>query len=597
MWTLLRYAWSVLPYRVAGALALVSLRAATGVATVLVVAEVVGVLPGAVRGPAGTLLWLIAAMAALLIVNSTLPTLAVSVVRGIGARLDEDLALRLTGPIMTTPGLAHLEDPVVADLWQRARGRIGFAASRGAQAAFLLLTTRASVVGAAALVAVHLSTWPALALAGSTVGAEWAASRIIKQEFDAWHLSTGGYRRSRYLFDLAIREAPKELRVFGLGPFLTGRYRHEWDSAVRPQRAARRKGMRTGLPVMTGHVTVIGGAIALAARASDHGLSPRDLAASVAATVMAGLSYNAVSVAEVARGRDAWRAMARLPEVIAAGVPPAGTERPDPSGWPQAEIRFENVGFRYPGGDHDVLDGLDLRIGAGETVALIGVNGAGKSTVVKLLAGGFRPDQGRITVDGHDLATLSSSVLAGWQRRIAPVMQDSLRLPLSAATNVALDTEADLTALASRADAEPVVAALPNGWDTVLDPTFDGGAALSGGQWQQVALMRALHAVDRGAGLLILDEPAAALDVRAEAALVDHYRDLTRGIATLIISHRYSVVRYASRICVLDGGRIVEQGTHEELLATGGRYADLFRLQAKRYTDAEPTSPGGAGHG
>jgi ATP-binding cassette subfamily B protein len=299
------------------------------------------------------------------------------------------------------------------------------------------------------------------------------------------------------------------------------------------------------------------------------------------------MSMNGYGVAQVRRGLSAFRAMEQLPGAIAERHPEvAATTRHRVETMPAREIRFEHVSFRYPGSDTDVLSDLDLTIRAHEALALVGVNGAGKSTLVKLLGGAYRPTTGRITVDGVDLAELD---LAAWQRRVAAIVQDFLRFPLSVTDNVVFGAveragdELTLARVARESGIDNVVRGLPKGWDTVLDKTFDGGVDLSGGEWQRVALARALFAVHAGAGVLVLDEPAAALDVRAEAELVERYLELTSGVASLIISHRFSVVRKANRICVLSGGRIVEDGTHEELLAEDGEYAGMFRLQAERY--------------
>jgi ATP-binding cassette subfamily B protein len=252
-------------------------------------------------------------------------------------------------------------------------------------------------------------------------------------------------------------------------------------------------------------------------------------------------------------------------------------------------IRFEQVGFRYPGSDREVFDGLDLELRRGEALALVGINGAGKSTLVKLLTGTYQPTRGRVTVDGVDLAMLSPAALEIWQRQIAAIVQDFVRFPLSVRDNVGFgrieryDDEPGRLRAAEKAGVDELIDGLPLGWDTVLDKAWQDGADLSGGEWQRIALARALFAVQGGARVLVLDEPAAALDVRAEARLVAEYLDLTRGLTSLIISHRFSVVRDAHRICVLDGGRIVESGTHDELLEFGGRYAVMFRLQAERY--------------
>lgn len=236
-------------------------------------------------------------------------------------------------------------------------------------------------------------------------------------------------------------------------------------------------------------------------------------------------------------------------------------------------------------------------------MALVGVNGAGKSTLVKLLTGGYLPTRGRVLIDGVDLARLDVAERKAWQRRVAPITQEFLRLPLPAGDNVELgsgsvwagrldpDPVPDtmvLDRIAERAGIVDLIDRLPAGWLTSLDKTMPGGTDLSGGEWQRIGLARALRAVDAGAQVLVLDEPAAALDVESEARLVDGYLQLARSVTSLIISHRFSVVRPVPRICVLEHGRIVEQGPHEELMEIpGGRYREMFGLQASRYAEAE----------
>ena len=268
-----------------------------------------------------------------------------------------------------------------------------------------------------------------------------------------------------------------------------------------------------------------------------------------------------------------------------------GAEEPQerPSGTPQPRpplVRFEKVQFRYPGTEPLVLDGLDLEIRPGELLAIVGVNGAGKSTLIKLLASLYEPTSGRITADGVDLADLGPTA---WRTQLSVVFQDFVRYHLSAADNVALGNaavEPDRAAVvdaARDAGLDEVVDGLPDGWDTPLARARSGGVDLSGGQWQQVALARALYAVRTGARLLVLDEPTAHLDVRTErdvfARLAAH-----RGEASVVlISHRLSTVRQADRIVLLSDGRVAEAGTHDELMATGGRYAAMFAIQAQRF--------------
>ncbi len=252
-------------------------------------------------------------------------------------------------------------------------------------------------------------------------------------------------------------------------------------------------------------------------------------------------------------------------------------------------LRLEGVAFAYPGTDTPVLSGVDLELAAGETVAVVGDNGAGKTTLVKLLMGFYRPDTGRITVDGVDLTEIS---LDDWQARVGGTVQDFLRIETDVATSVGLG---DHEALADRArigtaidhgGAAAVVDQLPDGLDTLLGTTYHEGRQLSGGQWQRLAISRGMM-VERPL-LLVLDEPSAALDPAAEQALFERYQATAaeigrRGAITVLISHRFSSVRMADTIVVLDEGRVAEVGGHEELYAAGGRYAEMFRKQAEAY--------------
>jgi ATP-binding cassette, subfamily B, bacterial len=235
----------------------------------------------------------------------------------------------------------------------------------------------------------------------------------------------------------------------------------------------------------------------------------------------------------------------------------------------------------------------------------VGANGAGKTTLVTLLAGLREPSGGRITVDGTDLRDLDTR---SWQRQVAVVNQDFGRYPLSARENVAFCDltgdglsydfdEAALERAAAQAGALDFVRALPDGWDTVCAPGYRHGTDLSGGQWQRIALARALYSAARGARVLVLDEPTAQLDIRAEAAFYDKFLELTAGLTTMIISHRFATVRRADRIAVLDEGRITELGSHEELVAASGAYAEMFAIQAARFAEAEANSPEGRPRG
>lgn len=257
--------------------------------------------------------------------------------------------------------------------------------------------------------------------------------------------------------------------------------------------------------------------------------------------------------------------------------------RPAPARFDTIEVT--DVGFAYPGSDTKALDGVTLTIADGEIVALVGENGSGKTTLAKLLCGLYRPERGSVSWDGVPIDEFDPDSL---RRSVAVIFQNFVRYPLSAAENVGvgdaarLDDRAAIERALDAAGASDVITALPEGIDTILDKQFEGGTDLSVGQWQRVALARAFF---RDARFIVLDEPTASLDPRAERALFDSIRSLCEGRTVLLISHRFSSVRSADRIIVLDKGRVTEHGSHRQLMELGGQYAELFSLQASAYLD------------
>jgi ATP-binding cassette subfamily B protein len=302
----------------------------------------------------------------------------------------------------------------------------------------------------------------------------------------------------------------------------------------------------------------------------------------LAVTMTAGnVSYEDISLAWTLGGLPD---VDRLEHELSTDSALTGTR--DPAGMPTRSVQLEGVRFRYPSGDKDVLAGVDLELAAGTSTAIVGVNGAGKSTLVSLLSRLRDPTGGRITVDGVDVRELDPS---RWQRTVAIMPQEPVRYPMSAYLNIALgavdrrDDRDGVLDCARSAGFLDVVDTLPHGWDTVLSRELPDGVDLSGGQWQRLALARALFATRHGAKLLVLDEPTAALDVRGEARFYGQFLEITAGLTTVVISHRFATVRRADTICVLDGGHITERGSHQELVDAGGTYARMYAVQAARF--------------
>jgi ATP-binding cassette subfamily B protein len=509
----------------------------------------------------------------------------------LGDRVDALLQRELMDSVLTPEGISHLEDPRIADLV--SVGRDTFRGSWGrpgrlASTVSGLLTGQVTLLGACALAA-GLHPLLGAALLASCVWAAHEDKAASRTEAAHHYGSTEAARRLEYYHDLgATPPAAKEVRVFGLSGFLVERFSSTWRRTMET--------VLTPMPVRPTVATAVLGAVVFGGLA----WVAAEVAGGRVGAGAAAVCVQALGVGVAGSRQASWTGLqtelamaslrrfdeaARAVRAAAAGDSPPGGRRAA-GRLPRREIRFENVSFAYPGSATDVLKGLDLVIPAGRSLAVVGANGAGKTTLVKLLARMYEPGGGRITVDGVDLAGLDAG---SWRGRLAAVFQDSARFALPAAENVGLGHVAALgdrdgvRAAAEDAGIAGAVEALPSSWDTVLSPEFADGTDLSGGQWQRLALARALFAVRHGAGVLILDEPAAQLDARAEARLHERFLRLTQGLTTIVISHRFSTVRQASSIAVLDDGRLAEQGTHDQLMAMGGRYAEMFRVQAARF--------------
>jgi ATP-binding cassette subfamily B protein len=434
-----------------------------------------------------------------------------------------------------------------------------------------------------------ISIHPALALlAVFAVPTVMTSAWRPKAEREADEKGTQATRLARHLFDLSTTAAPgKEVRVTRIGPKLAARRRATWELWYGPVAAARNQSAAwySASWALFGFAYV--GAVVFVS--SYLKAKPGDVLLVLAAGARLS-AYIGATVGEIGFLRGFWldgsRKLAWLEDYAAALISKA--DQPAPERLTDG-IRFEHVSFTYPGTERQVLHDVNLHLRAGSVIAVVGENGAGKTTLVKLLCGLYQPTQGRITVDGADLAHIAPD---RWRARLSGAFQDFFRFEFRARNTVGVgdlanaENDAALGAAVYRAGAGDVVEKLPSGLATQLGPTWPEGVELSFGQWQKLALARGFmreHPL-----LLVLDEPTAALDAETEQALFDRYAAAARehapeGRVTILVSHRFSTVRMADTIVVLDGSRVVETGSHEELMARGGPYSELYGIQAASY--------------
>ena len=549
-----------------------------------------GVLVGAVqRGdPLASPLGLVGVIFVLLQVLSPIHQ---AISANLGDRTAAWLYDRLTEACVRPPGMGHLEDPnLTSDLTVARDFDLGMTGPPLTISMDFIASGMAEMIGgvACAVILARYAWWPPIVLGGA-----WVATHWLLRESAVWRDRNteevrSAQRDADYAYRLAVDPpASKELRLFGLVDWTMERFIARRTRLHELQYAATRLRERpliwSLLLVVTGNVAVFW------ALASDAASGRISLGEAVV------YMQTAVGVSMIAFGGFSWAidgaaapvaAVLRLgPAMRAAGALGSGDRSAEVKRAHQ--IRLRDVTFAYPTGGAPVLEHFDLTIPAGSSLAIVGQNGAGKTTIAKLLCRLYDPQSGGIEIDGVDIREFD---LASWRSRIAAVFQDFMRLELSLRDNVA---PAGVPDDVVRAALESAGAANLAALDTILARGYDGGTDLSGGQWQRVALARALAAVKRGAGVVLLDEPTAQLDVRGEAEIFNRLLAATRQCTTILISHRFSTVRHADRICVLEQGRVVELGTHEQLMALGGRYRTMFTLQAERFnlpTDEEGTT-------
>jgi ATP-binding cassette, subfamily B, bacterial len=546
-----------------------------------VFAVAIGVTVGAVQqdGPVGAPLALTGAVFVIMLAATPILT-AVSM--NLGNRLSALLNERLIRACVEPPGIGHLEDPdLIDDLTTAREFDRGMTGPPMYLNVDFIASSLVNVVSgvASAVVLTRFTWWAPLALVVA-----WGSTHWLLRESGVWKDRNtpevrSAQRHADYAYRLAVDPQPaKELRLFGLAGWTVERFiarrNRLFELQYRATRLREKSIVWCLILVIAANAAVFG---ALGVAATTGGL-PLDrlvvyaqVALGVSLIAFGGLNWAldgaAAPVAAVGRLGPAMAPLGSL----AVGHQPAADA-------PRNEIAFRNISFGYPGSDQAVLAGLDLTVPAGTSLAIVGQNGAGKTTLAKLLCRLYDPTAGSIMVDGVDLRDIE---LASWRSRVAAVFQDFVRFELSLRENVDPAREAsDDEIRAALADAGALhLAEL----DTPLAKGYAGGTDLSGGQWQRVALARALCSVRRGAGLVLLDEPTAQLDVRGEAEVFDKVLQATRRVTTILISHRFSTVRHADRICVLEHGRVIELGSHQELMAQGGRYQTMFELQAKRF--------------
>ena len=586
----LRLVWQTAPRWTLANLALVLVQGGLPLAALYMMKRILDAVAAAVGAPNDPALvqdvgvWILAA---------GVVALVAAVTRLLGEYATEAQSLQVTDAVAEilhaqsiAVDLAYYEDPAYYDTLHRAQGEAPYRPTRTVHGLTQIAQNGLALAGIAAWL-VSLNWMLAAVLFLAVLPGAFARLVYSRRLYGLQQAQTEQERRSWYYHTVLTEVAhAKELRIFNLGALFQARYREVRQALRSGTLTLARHRVATELVAQVVAIAALFGSLAwIALQAVRGAVTLGDLAVyylgfqtglNLLQTVLralAGLYEDNLFLTNLYQFLD-------LKPGIAAPRRPKPVPRPMTSG-----VVFRDVAFRYPGHTTDTLEGIDLELCPGEVVALVGENGSGKTTIAKLLCRLYDPARGDITVDGTSLRDLDP---VAWRREISVAFQDYAHYALTAGENIWLgdvDKAADPEGIAragERAGADAVVSRLPDGYDTLLGRWFQQGQELSVGEWQRIAMARAFW---RDARILILDEPSSALDPIAEAELIRRFREWLGGRSAIVISHRLSTVQIADRIYVVDRGRIVERGTHAELVARGGLYARLYRAQAQHYQD------------
>ncbi len=521
------------------------------------------------------------AVGAVFILVQVLNPIHTALSANLGDRTAAWLYDELTDACVAPPGMGHLEHPELTNDLQVAREfDLGMTGPPLSIAMDFIAGGLAEMIGglASACVLFAFEWWAPLLLGGA-----WLSTHWLLKESAIWRDRNtvevrAAQRDADYAYRLAVNPpAAKELRTFGLAGWTIDRFIARRTLLHQLQYKATKMRERS---VLLSVILVSAANVVTFWMLASAAIDGRLDLGSVVIYAQAAIGASLIAFGGLNWALDGAAAPVAAVLRLKAAMAPAGalvTGAAVADGLPARDIHFRDITFAYPGTASPVLEGFDLFIPAGSSLAIVGLNGAGKTTLVKLLCRLYDPQSGAIEVDGVDLRTLD---INSWRSRLTAVFQDFIKFELPLRENVAPRGAPDAVIVEALAEAGGSnLASL----DTILARGYEGGTDLSGGQWQRVALARALSAVRMGAGVVLLDEPTAQLDVRGEAEIFERVLAATRHCTTILISHRFSTVRHADRICVLEHGKVVELGSHEELMAQGGRYRTMFDLQAQRF--------------